>query len=380
MFPFFFQKVCALDISDSSIELLSLENGYPRPRVSAYNRMLLPYGIARDGKLYDPQSLVNAIKKLMLEARPMPIHRGFCLFSLPDSQVFTKFFHLPSALRDTALRSAILHELESLYPIDLKEYFFNFSLVRSDKEYQTVFVCASPKTVVHAYVNVLVKAGLIPIVFDLETLSVGRALLEKSDRKKTILIADIGARSVNAGVFENNAISSIFFIPRAGMSITNRIASTFKISLNTAEKLKRECNIYSHGCDSKYAYIIEKELDAIIREIKKYIQYHFHNTSKPVDSIILCGGSALLPGIRKYFQSHFQQNVEIRNPLKKLSLPKMEINRRRSLYFANVVGLALRAMSLNSSHEGINLLYRAKPQSWIDYQDVRYDKVKIKSP
>lgn len=377
MFPFLSQKVCALDISDSSIELLLLENGYPRPRVGAYNRMLLPYGIVRDGKLYDPQSLVNGIKKLMLEARPAPIHRGFCLFSLPDSQVFTKFFHLPSVLEDTALRSAILHELESSYPLDLKEYFFDFSLVCSDNEHQTVFVCASPKTVVHAYVDVLVKAGLIPIVFDLETLSVGRALLEKFDRKKIILIADIGARNVNVGMFENNTISSIFFIPRAGMSITNRIASTFKISLNTAEKLKRECNIYSHGCDPNYAYIIEKELDAIIREIKKYIQDYFHDTNKTVDSIILCGGSSLLPGIRKYFQSHFRQNVEIRNPLKKLSLSKMEMNRRRFLYFANVVGLALRAMSLNPSREGINLLYRAPLQNQIDYQDVKYTHVKI---
>ncbi len=359
MSSYFFKKLVSLDISDASIELMSLERGILKPKIFSYNRIVLPYGIVFDGKILHLKHLRECLKKLLVCARPNPIEGGLCLISLPDSQVFTTVLSLPLSLQGKELKMSILHDIEKSHPVGIQDNYFDFKVISQDEDRQNIFFAAAPKALVHSYCSVLREANLIPLVFDIETLSLSRALLHPSDAHKTILIADIGARTTNVGLFENNAIEHIFLIPHGGDSITNRIAGQLKIPLHLAEQMKRTAHIFSRACNTEVASAIEEELDSIVQGLKRYIQYHLYSAKTDVDSIILCGGGAYLPGIHKFFQSKFRQNIEIRNPLKKLSISEKDEKNIRCLYFANVLGLALRALETAPETRGINLLHRA---------------------
>lgn len=369
MFPYSFKKLVALDISDASIELMSLEKAIFKPKIFSYNRMVLPYGIVFDGKILHPKHLRECLKKLLVCARPNPIEGGLCLVSLPDSQVFTAVLSLPLSLRGMALKMSILHDIETSHPISIKDNYFDFKVVSQDEDRQNIFFTATPKALVYSYYHVLREAGLIPLVFDIETLSLSRALLHPSDAHKTILIVDIGARTTNVGLFENNAIEHIFLIEHGGDSITNRIAGHLKIPLHRAEQMKRTAHIFSRSCNIDVAFAIEEELNSIVQGLKRYIQYHLYSAKTDVDSIILCGGGAYLAGIHKFFQSKFRQNIEIRNPLKKLSISEKDEKNIRCLYFTNVLGLALRALEATPETQGINLLHGAR--SFVEASEMR---------
>jgi len=360
MFPYSFKKLVSLDISDASMELMSLEKATFKPKIFSYNRVVLPYGIVFDGKILHSKHLRECLKKLLVCARPNPIEGGLCLVSLPDSQVFTASLSLPLSLRGKALKMFILHEIETSHPVSIKDIYFDFKVISQDEERQNIFFAAAPKALVHSYCSVLREANLIPLVFDIETLSLSRALLHPSDAHKTILIADIGARTTNVGLFENNTIAHIFLIEHGGDSITNRIAGQLKIPLHLAEQMKRTAHIFSRACGIEVASSIEEELNSIVQGLKRYIQYHLYSAKTDVDSIILCGGGAYVPGIHKFFQSKFRQNIEIRNPLKKLSISEKDEKNIRCLYFANVLGLALRALEATPETQGINLLHKAR--------------------
>ncbi len=369
MFSYSFKKLTALDISDASVELMSLERGILKPKIFSYNRMLLPYGIVHDGKIMNAEHLKKSLKELLVCARPNPIDGGLCLLSLPDSQIFTTVVNLPLSLQGKSLKMSILHEVETSHPVSVQDNYFDFKVISQDEEHQNIFFAAAPKAFIHSYYHVLREVGFIPLVFDIETLSLSRALLHPSDAHKTILIADIGARTTNVGLFENNTIAHIFLIPHGGESITNRIASTLKIPLHRAEQLKRTAHIFSRRCNIEIASAIEKELNVIVKDLKRYIQYHLYSAKSDIDSIILCGGGAYVPGIHKFFQSKFRQNIEIRNPLKKLNISEKDAKNIRCLYFANVLGLALRALEAAPETQGINLLHQA--QSFVEVPRAR---------
>lgn len=360
MFPLNSQKIIGLDISDSSIELMALEISIAGPRLYSYNRMMFPYGVVRDGSIIRPEFLSEAIRHLMHTAAPHPLRRALCILSIPDSQVFSTVLHLPASFEGAMLRRAVMYELETSYPISLGEHYFDFAILEKDSHFQDVLVIATTKHLIQNYIELLQASSLLPLAFDVESLSIARALLGPSDKHKRIMIVDIGARTTNIGIFENNNLVRMYASPYGGNNITKHIARALGISDNEAEKIKRQSNMYSHNCDKRVRDAIEIELRNITLELKKIIQSYLYHKSHDVDSIILAGGTALLSGIHKYFQSQLRQNIEIRNPLKALNISERDKKNKRFIFFGNVLGLALRGMSRDPMHTSINLLHKAR--------------------
>lgn len=361
MFPFQYQNIFGVDISDASIEIFGLKkSGFGKPGLFAYNRMMLPYGVVRDGNILRTDMASEALRHLLETAKPHPIQKGWCIVALPDSRLLTVFLHLPLSIKGRDLRQAVLYELETSYPVRPSEHYWDFLVIGKDSSFLHIFAAAVSKDIVHSYIEVVRSAGLMPLAFDIESLSIGRALLLPQDRKKTVLIADIGARYTNFSLFTNGVISHLSFIPRGGDSMNENIMKTHNVLYHEAEHMKRKCNIYSRECGKSLRESIENELYQILREVKRIIQFHLYSKKRDVDTVVLAGGGALLCGIRKYFQANVRQNVEIRNPLKNIIVSASDRKSKRFIFFSNVVGLALRGLAPNPLHSGINILHKEK--------------------
>lgn len=363
MFPLSSQNIIGVDISDSSIEILGLKKIFRGPRVSSYNRMVLPSGVISDGNILRPEALSEALEYLLRTAKPRGLSRALCVVSLPDSQIFSSILHLPSSLYGASLRQAVLYEFETSYPLRLSEHYFDYCVVRNDRYSQDVLFVAAPRHLVQNYFDTLYASHLLPIAFDIESFSIGRAFLGKQDRHASVIIADLGTRSTNITVYSNNTPQIVRLISWGGERITKRISDALGIPEHLAEIEKRKCNIFAHALKKEVALIIEQELNSVVYELKKIIQWHLYNRKRDIGTIILSGGVSLTPGIRKYFQSKFRQNVEIRNPMKNILTGASRKKHGRFSYYANVLGLALRALSDDPVTQGINLLQKARVSS-----------------
>lgn len=354
------QKIIGIDFSDYSIELLCLERGFGKPKVYAYSRCILPSGVLSDGAILHSAVLSKILQKMMYSARPNFIKNGLCVFSLPDSQVFVHEFVMPISLRGQKLRQAIVHEVRMKFPMRVDDLYYDFIVFGKNRDYQNILFFAAPNYIVEKYISVLMESSLTPIAIDVESMSIARSLLASRDSCKNTLIADIGARYTNISVYNHFQISGIRIVKEGGEKVTCRISDELCMPKEEAEEKKKKVGLSFSGDDDDISEIIADEMKKVIREIKEIIQYYFYKKKFIIENIVLTGGCALTPGIQKFFQTHFWQEIEMRNPLEKLQLNKGDLQNGRKALFSNVIGLALRGLHTYPHINDINLLQKAR--------------------
>ncbi len=345
-----------LDISDASIEALELKKSFGRVKLVGYARMELPAGIVRDGIVLKKKELSKAIKKLIEEARPRPIRGREVILSLPESRVYTHVFKFPANLNAKQIAHILQFEVPNALPISLEEVYSDFSVLSREGGYQEVFFAAVLRKTVDDLKEVMKTAGLVPRVFDMESMSLARALggvIEDGS-----VIVDIGARTTIISIFDKNGIRFTTNIEIAGNLLTETIAKNLKIKLEKAEELKKICGLIPKDgrCrDGRVFLIIQSVLQSILRDIQKAIKFYEGKSKQKIKKVILCGGSAMLPNIANYFQENLSLKVLVGKPeaAKDFSIPSGVI----SPLLLNVFGLAMRGAGRKPESEGINLIF-----------------------
>ncbi len=77
----------------------------------------------------------------------------------------------------------------------------------------------------------------------LETLATSNIVLMPEEKEKGVLLVDMGGGHTDISVYKNSKLEFYTTIPVGGNHITNDIALTFDISLEEAEKLKKQYNL-----------------------------------------------------------------------------------------------------------------------------------------
>lgn len=359
-----------LDISDYSIEVLQLKK---RGKILAFARIIIEQGIVNDGKILNKEKLTEKIKEVITKAK---IRASRVVLSLPESRVFIHIFKLPSI-------TYLEEEAKKIIPLESEKIYFDFQVISKTKDKQEILYVATLKEIVDSYQEVLDKAGFEPIVFDIESAALGRALLRNLKLKTNAMIVDIGARTTNISIFDKNLLLRLSaIVPVAGNQWTQAIAQKLKVSLLEAEKLKRKCGLdpeKSAKISSKFRqtnkageekeggrvlFVLQKEIQPIIEKIKEAIEYY----GQKIEKIFLVGGSAKTPKIADYFSANLDLEVVIGKSsllgqLKKKFARHRGFSGVNTLLFNTVIGSALRASEKNPQKGGINLLPQtAKPK------------------
>lgn len=353
------RKIFGLDISDHSLEALILAKPlFGVPKVVSYSRLIVRGEVVKNGIIKKPDKLAENITQLLKTAQPKPIRESYCILSLPESQVFTAIFKLPAGLRHEEVKNTIPYKAEEVIPFKSSEIYFDFKTITTEGPTQEVFYAAVPVKVVDSYIQVLASLGLKPIAFDLESISLARALLgpsQKSDKAK--LLMDIGARTTNLNIFDRNGIRQSLTIKIAGDRFAKAIAKSLNISEKEAGKLKRDNGFDPQKQKGKVLLVLQNEFKRIIAEAKKLIDFYQTQNQRKIDEVILVGGSALLPKVDQYLADNLELKVNIGNPFKKIADPfRLTGLKSKAVLFSNVIGLALRGVGKRPSSGDINLL------------------------
>lgn len=353
------KKIFGLDISDHSIEALVLTKPFfGKAKVTAYARTILRGEVVKNGVIKNQKKLEEAITKLLASAQPAPIKTPYCIMSLPESQVFTTIFKLPAGLKHKEVKNTIPYKAEEIIPFKTSEVYFDFKTLTKMDETQEVFYVAVPSDVVDGYVNTLNNIGLRPVAFDLESISLARALLgEKTKPGKAKLLIDIGSRTTNLNIYDRNGIRQSLTIKIAGDRFTKAIAQKMGIPERQAEELKRKNGFDPTKQKGKVLLVLQNEFKRIIAEAKKLIEFYQVNSQRQIDELILVGGSSLLPKVDQYLADNTSLQTNLGNPLKKVTDPKnlakLKVN---ATLFSNVAGLAIRGLAKDPVYGDINLL------------------------
>ncbi|HLC89450.1 MAG TPA: type IV pilus assembly protein PilM [Patescibacteria group bacterium] len=350
------KQIFGLDVSDHSIEALVLKKKwFGPPRVGAYARTILRGEIVKNGVIKNPQKLGESIKKLLASAQPKAIKTPNCILSLPESQVYSTIFKFPAGLKAKEIRNTIPLKAEEVIPFKSTDVYFDFKIIGKNAESQEVFYVAAPAKVVDAYFDVLKAIGLMPVAFDLESISLGRALLNDGKNEPALLM-DIGSRTTNLNIFDQNGIRQSLTINVAGDRFTKSIAAKLNLDEKQADDLKMKSGFDPQKESGKILLILQNEFKRIVGETKKLIEYFNRRTKRKVLRVVLAGGSSLLPGLEQYLSENLGLAVKLGSPLAKIDDPAPLVKfKNKAVLFSNVVGLASRGLAKNPIRGDINL-------------------------
>lgn len=355
-------SVVGIDVSDRSVEALQLQRWLGHPALAAYSRMPLPAGVVEDGRILQPAALAKTLRELLIRARPAPIKERRCVVALPESQIYSHVFSLPAAFTPDLVHRAILLEAEHFMPMTLQESYVDYAPIGVNGETQEVAFTATRRGLVHAYIEVLKAAGLLPLAFEPESLSVLRSLVRSKfgGRATATLLLDVGARTTNVHLVRQGAVVGSLTIPRAGGHFTEAVAAALRLPLKAAETRKQQAGFDARHRDAATVAALAKAAVPIVGEVKRFAEYALEHRRLAVTRVILCGGSALLPGFAEFLSTHLGTAVAVGDPVARLWQGKVRLPQHRGVLYANVIGLALRGLHRNPVQAGSNLLLQAE--------------------
>jgi cell division ATPase FtsA len=220
------------------------------------------------------------------------------------------------------------------------------------KGMKMVIFVGVPKGIASGYVKFCNSIGLEIVSLGVESLSLARAILKKSDRQS--LVIDIGTLSTGLNFFDSNdKINMSVSIPQGGESFTDAIETSLKISRDEAEDLKIKFG-FSDNTENNIKNIITPVLENILKEVKLAIQYYEDSFKQELDDVYLIGGSSLSLGIAPVVSNYLGKPVQGATNSQNLSLKVLAEKEKQFPLFVNVVGLGM--LGASTEFTDINLL------------------------
>lgn len=351
-----FKKPFGLDISDYSIELVSLGGKFREPKLLAMGNTLLSSGVFSNGRILDKQILKNAIEGLIQNPKFGKLRTKKFIFSLPESKSLVHISELPKDLKKDEISEFVKSQVKEHFPYSFEELYFDYCL-----QAREVLLVAVPKNIVKNYLDVFKDCKLQPVALEIESISLGRALL--GEKAETTLIIDIGARVTNLNIFDGGRLRMSDTLPIGGNRFTQILAEKLSLSQTEAEKLKKKIGLDPKFKKGRAFLILQKEIQPIIEEIGKVKGYFREKTGKDVEKIILAGGSSAMPHLLEYLKENLNIPLDIADPwvrinidiLKKKEYFQEALKVNPALY-STVIGSARRGLIRNPAKADINLL------------------------
>lgn len=331
----FFTPPFGLSISDDTIEVLWAKKGWKKKFKVKKARTEIPSGIIKDSKILNRQVLAQYLNRVWEKAK---IKTRSVIFALPEAKTFSSSFRLP-LFEGKELEEAIELEALSCIPYEAKEIYSDYKVIAKDKDGQDIFFVAALKTLVDDFLNFFRLAKFIPEVMEIESLALARVLINHENLHDPLLLADIGARTTNLTIFDQNGIQESVTVPIAGNLFTEKIMQKLKYDQKKAEIYKRSYGLNAGKLKGRIMLILQSAIQPLIQEAKKTLDYFEKEKGRKIKNIILTGGSSAMPGLKDYCQENFGVYTEVKEPL-----------------FGVAAGLAMRGMHRDYKQSDINLI------------------------
>jgi len=316
----------AIDITPRSIRLMSLEKNEFGLTPKFYKEIplkkkceLSSFDLSKEIDTESIAEVIDSLKNLKKEFK-----LKFVVVSLPETKTYIYRTKLP-AESSSNLASAIRFGLEENVPLKTDDVNFDFFVMedkntKDDDNDLDVIVSVFPKDIINLYTKVLKKAGLFPLSFQSESVSVSRSIVRYGD-KQTYLLLRFLKDQVNVGVVEDGAIQYASIVPIDADKIIKDFSSEEANELNEA--------------------------------LNKVLIYWFTNKNdgtqhNKIETALITGNYANSKGLKEFLERKLKIDVEIANVWSNCFsaenyIPKIE--REDALNYAVSIGLAIKAES-----------------------------------
>ena len=335
-----------LDISDLSAKVMQLRKKGDKTYLAAFGELALPEGLIVNGIIRNEDEAASRVKELI---RVSGITGKNAVVALPESQTFLKMLSVPGANASPA-RKSIEQELIRHLPYEIKEVWWDFTPVEQHATSTDVLAGAAARALSESYRKMLIKAGLLPVVFDLEALAIARALVAQKNPHECVMIVNLGqTKSVIIVARQHTVLFTADGRSSAG-DLTKSIAASAGITFAAAEEMKQK-----RGLDAEtkeYAAATLAYVEHIAERVSATINFATTQAAAcpPISRIILSGGGALLKRLPEALTDALKIPVRLADPwINTRDSIASKIKPETGLRMVTATGLALAAVAFDHS-------------------------------
>lgn len=329
-------KILAIDIGTAHIKTVIVETKFKRFDVVLHDITSVPD--AWDPPVGGEQLLSpGQVATLTETANRYAAGVERIVMNLPFSLYSSRFMTFP--IKDKRkVQSAVKLAIEDEIPFDLDHCIVSsqfFTTPGKTKETQ-VLTGFAPTAPLERFVETLSSIHLSPQTLMMEDAALA-ALFQraKTERQTNIAVLNLGHRK--SGMFFLRAGLPVLHRNTmvGGYQITEAIARRYSIGIAEAELAKVERGFLAvpgmklTTDQEAFSNTIRESLEPVFSDFQQSLMAFSSRFQEPIDSVYICGGTALLPGMAEYLAQRWQKRVA---PLQIRQLfPNISIQPQRGL-------------------------------------------------
>jgi len=347
----FFNKkdLVGLDIGSGALKLVQLKKTKKGYLLKKFCVFPIDPELIVDGAVMDAGQVAVAIRELF-EKEAVKIKN--VALSVSGHSVIVKKINLP-LMTEEELQESIKWEAEQFIPFDINDVNVDFHVLQTpeaqrEEGQMQVLLVAVKKDKLMEYTNIVMEAGLNPVIGDVDAFALQNMYTENYDVRagETIALVNIGASVMNINILKGGVFSFTRDISTGGKQYNEAIQREMDLSFEQSERVK--CAEVIDGIDTTHVSDIVQRLNAeLISEVIRSFDY-FKTTSpnESITRIFLSGGGAKLTGLVGLLSERSGIPVEILNPFNRIEISPNQFDAdfisEMSPQAAVGVGLALR--------------------------------------
>lgn len=336
-----------LDLGSSSIKLAQLREIAGKPSLVTYGDIELEEKLIKSDSEIDLQKLSDSIRQLTEDAK---VTTKNVVASLDASQSYIATIKTPR-LNHNELAESIKYQADKVIPMSIDQVKLDWAVIDDNPESEEleVLLVAAPTNIADKYLSIVQNAGLELMALEINSIAQSRSLIREIDRKKSLVIVDIGSLYSDITVIDS-MIPRLVRSANVGGEVLNRVVSqNLAIDAEQADQFIKKFGMDQTKIEGQIFKTLKPVIDHLAEELNKSIDYFQEkNTGKKIDKIILTGGTSALASLPLYIANATSLTVEIGNPWQNISYPAELTNNLASLSlsYATSIGLSLRGYKL----------------------------------
>jgi type IV pilus assembly protein PilM len=333
-----------LDIGSHSIKLIELVREGDQVAITAAGSMPTPPKAITSTIQADLEAIAVSLKQLIKDTGTKSRNVNI---ALPESKVFTRVIEVPQ-LSPRELTSAIKWEAEQYIPLPLDQVNVDFTVLRDSKQTgnnkMEVLLVAAPKALIDKYLTIMEMADLTVIGAETEIIATSRAVGRSIPNVKTVMVVSLGAQTSDIAILRNGTLMFTRSVSAGGEAITRAIAQSLDFNTTQAEEYKRAYGLQKDKLEGKITSAAKPIMDTITSEIKRALAFYEEKYKEEhIETIMLSGGTARLPGMVIYLAESLGVEVQLANPWIGIAKDaRFNVLNAEGANFCVSVGLALR--------------------------------------
>lgn len=336
----------SLDIGSSSVKMLEVRGSGTAINVLNASITQLPANAVQGNVVQDSESVTRVIQTFKEKHH---IKATEVIASVPGPAVIVKRATFP-AQSPQELEETILFEAGNFIPESLDDVNLDYQVLNKNlgADSVEVLLVAVRKDVLNSYVTAISKAGLVPVVVDVDYFALENMFEVNypSNAEEVIALINIGARYSSINILKGKQSIFTSDAPVGGRELTQALVRELGLNSDQAEVVKMKGQKERKDRKEEIEKIIAVTTEHLLDEIQHVLSFFWTGSvEEQISAAYVSGGTAQLPGLASLMSERLQIPVEISNPFRQINISRQadeRFIRQNAPTLAVSVGLATR--------------------------------------